>query len=127
MKKILVVDDEPDVAELIKIFLDSMGYEADVFLSCEESVEAIKKNKYWMVFCDYMMPWTTGDKIFYKIKEIDGELAKRFVMITGAVLNERLDEFVNKEYVKVINKPFKLDVIKNIIDEFEADCRRIDP
>ncbi|HCL81252.1 MAG TPA: hypothetical protein DHW81_03190, partial [Nitrospiraceae bacterium] len=95
--------------------------------SCEESVEAIKKNKYWMVFCDYMMPWTTGDKIFYKIKEIDGELAKRFVMITGAVLNERLDEFVNKEYVKVINKPFKLDVIKNIIDEFEADCRRIDP
>ena len=120
MKKILVVDDEPDVAELIKIFVDSMGYEADVFLSCEESIDAVKKNKYWMVFCDYMMPWTTGDKIFYKIREIDSELAKRFVMITGAVLNERLDEFVSKEYVKVINKPFKLDVIKNIIDEFET-------
>ncbi len=33
MKRILVVDDEPDVAELIKIFLNNIGYEADVFLS----------------------------------------------------------------------------------------------
>ncbi len=119
-KKILVVDDEPDVAELIKIFLNSIGYEADIFLSCEESIDAVKKNRYWMIFCDYMMPWSTGDKIFYKIREIDGELAKRFVMITGAVLNERLDEFVKKEYVKVINKPFKLDEIKNILDELET-------
>ncbi|MBI5213780.1 MAG: response regulator [Nitrospirae bacterium] len=119
MKKILVVDDELDVAELLKIFINSMGYEADVFLSCEESIDAVMKNKYWMVFCDYMMPWATGDKIFYKMREIDSELVKRFVMITGAVLNERLDEFVKKEYVKVIKKPFRLDEIKNIIEEFE--------
>lgn len=119
MKKIMVVDDEPDVAELIKIFLGTLGYETDVFLSSQEAMEAVMNNRYWSVFCDYMMPWVTGDKLYYKIKETDSELSKRFVIITGAVLNERLDEFIRKEGVKVINKPFKLEEIKNILVEFE--------
>ncbi len=119
MKRILVVDDEHDVAELIKIFLNNIGYEADVFLSCEESMEAVLNNKYWAVFCDYMMPRATGDNLYYRIKEMNSELAKRFIIVTGAVLNERLDEFIKKEGVKVINKPFKLEEIKNILVEFE--------
>ena len=119
MKKILVVDDEPDVAELMRIFLNNIGYEADVFLSCEESMEAVLNNKYWAVFCDYMMPRATGDNLYYRIKEMNSELAKRFIIVTGAVLNERLDEFIKKEGVKVINKPFKLEEIKNILVEFE--------
>jgi response regulator RpfG family c-di-GMP phosphodiesterase len=66
-----------------------------------------------------MMPWATGDNLYYKIKEMDSELAKRFIIVTGAVLNERLDEFIKKEGVKVINKPFKLEVLKNILMELE--------
>jgi CheY-like chemotaxis protein len=119
MKKILVVDDEPDVAELMRLFLGSLGYETDIFLSCEESMAALLNTKYWAVFCDYMMPWSTGDNLYYKIKDMDIELAKKFVMITGAVLDDRLDNFVKKEGVKVINKPFKLEEIKNILVEFE--------
>lgn len=121
MKKILVVDDEPDVAELMRIFLESLGYKTDVFLSIDKAMEALTNNVYWSVFCDYMMPWATGDKLYYKIKEIDSEFAKRFVIITGAVLNDRLDEFVRKEGVRVINKPFKLEEIKNILEEFEKE------
>lgn len=119
MKRILVVDDEPDVAELIRIFLNNIGYEVDVFLSYKESMEAVLNNKYWAVFCDYMMPCGTGDNLYYRIKEMNSELAKRFIIVTGAVLNERLDEFIKKEGVKVINKPFKLEEIKNILVEFE--------
>lgn len=119
MKKILVVDDEPDVAELMRIFLGSLGYATDVFLSCEESMEALLNNKYWAVLCDYMMPWATGDNLYYRIKDMDSELSKRFVIITGAVLNERLDDFIKKEGVRVINKPFRLEEIKNILMEFE--------
>lgn len=119
MKRILVVDDEPDVAELIRIFLNNIGYEVDVFLSCKESMEAVLNNKYWAVFCDYMMPYATGDNLYYRIKEMNSELAKRFIIVTGAVLDERLDEFIKKEGVKVINKPFKLEEIKNILVEFE--------
>ncbi|MDA8215131.1 MAG: response regulator [Nitrospiraceae bacterium] len=119
MKKILVVDDEPDVAELMRFFLDSLGYKTDIFLSCEESMKAVLNNKYWAVFCDYMMPYATGDNLYYRIRETNSELAERFIMITGAVLNEKLDEFVKKEGIRVINKPFKLEEIKNILVEFE--------
>jgi len=120
MKRILVVDDEPNVAELIRIFLNNIGYEADVFLSYEEAMEAVLNNKYWAVFCDYMMPWATGDSLYYRIREMNSELAKRFIIVTGAVLNERLDEFIKKEGVKVINKPFKLEMLRNILMELES-------
>lgn len=119
MKRILVVDDEPDVAELIMIFLNNIGYEADVVLSCEEAMEAVLDNKYWAVFCDYMMPRAAGDYLYYRIKEMDSGLAKRFIIVTGAVLNERLDEFIKKEGVKVINKPFKLEELRSILMELE--------
>jgi CheY-like chemotaxis protein len=82
-------------------------------------MEAVLNNKYWAVFCDYMMPYATGDNLYYRIRETNSELAERFIMITGAVLNEKLDEFVKKEGIRVINKPFKLEEIKNILVEFE--------
>ncbi len=119
MKKILVVDDEPDVANLMKLFLNSLGYDTDIFPSCEDSLAAVMEEKYWAVFCDYLMPKTTGDKLFNIIRSADEELAKRFVIITGAVLDEKLDVFLKGEDVKVINKPFKLDEIRNILMEFE--------
>jgi CheY-like chemotaxis protein len=121
MRKILVVDDEPDVVKLMELFLSSLGYETDIFLSCEETIEAVQENKYWAVFCDYMMPSVTGDKLYYRIKEKDSELAKRFIMVTGAVLDERLEDFVKKEGIWIISKPFKLDEVKNILMEFEKN------
>ncbi|MBI3592321.1 MAG: response regulator [Nitrospirae bacterium] len=101
MKKILVVDDEPDVAELIGLFLSSLGYMADIFLSCAESMRAVESKRYWAVFCDYMMPKNTGDSLYRKIKDVDRELAKRFVIITGAVLDEKLDAFVKTERIRL--------------------------
>jgi CheY-like chemotaxis protein len=119
MKKVLVIDDESDVANLMMLFLSGLGYDTDIFLSCEEAVAAIEENSYWAIFCDYMMPKITGDKLYSIVKNKDAGLAKRFVVITGAVLDERLDDFLKGEQVKVINKPFKLDEIKNILIEFE--------
>ena len=119
MKKILVVDDEPDVAELMKLFLDSLGYETDIFLLCEEALAAVDCGNYWAAFCDYMMPRITGDRLYEKIKAAGFPLARRFVIITGAVMDEKLDNFLKREGVRVINKPFKLDEIKNILSEFE--------
>ena len=121
MKKILVIDDEPDVAELMRLFLEVLGYEADIFLSCEESLKAIENNKYWAVFCDYMMPGITGDKLFKTVRAVDSELAKRFIIITGAVLDERLSNFLDVEAVRVINKPFRFEDIRNVLMEVEAD------
>lgn len=119
MKKILVIDDEPEVAGLMKLFFNNLGYEADIFLSSDESIRAIGKNRYWAVFCDYMMPGITGDKLYGKIKDVDCELAKRFVIVTGAVLDEGLNSFLSVQNVKVMNKPFRFEELKEVLTEVE--------
>lgn len=119
MKRILVIDDEPDVAELMRLFLEVLCYEADIFLSCEEALEAINNTEYWAVFCDYMMPGLTGDKLFKAVRDADSRLAKRFIIITGAVLDERLSRFLETETVRVVNKPFRFEDIRDILTEVE--------
>lgn len=119
MKRILVIDDEPDVAELMRLFLEFLAYEADIFLSYEDAVKAIDANKYWAVFCDYMMPGITGDKIYITVKDTDRELARRFIIITGAVLDEKLCSFLETETVRVVNKPFRFEDIRDILKEVE--------
>jgi len=119
MKRILVIDDEPDVAELMRLFLEVLSYEADIFLSCEEALEAINNTEYWAVFCDYMMPGLTGDKLFKAVRDADNRLAKRFIIITGAVLDERLSRFLETETVRVVNKPFRFEDIRDILTEVE--------
>jgi CheY-like chemotaxis protein len=120
MRRILVVDDEPDVAELMRLFLGLLGYEADIFPSCEESLKAVGEKRYWAVFCDYMMPKITGDLLYREVKALDSALAGRFVLITGAMLDEHLESFLQSERVKVISKPFNLGEIKKTLAEMEA-------
>ncbi|MFO0752706.1 MAG: response regulator [Thermodesulfovibrionales bacterium] len=119
MHTVLVIDDEPDVAELMKIFLGSLGYRTDVFLSGEAAVRAVEAGRYWAVFCDYQLPKTSGDLLYRTLRSMDGDLVKRFALFTGAVLDERLEEFMKQEKVRVIGKPFKLEEIKSIVAEFE--------
>lgn len=120
MKKILVVDDEPEVAELMRLFLGTLGYEADICLSCEDTLKAMAENKYWAVFCDYLLPKITGDLLFVKIKDADAALAGRFVLLTGAVLDEPIENFLKLERVKIINKPFNFEDLKKVLVEFES-------
>ncbi|MEW5744029.1 MAG: response regulator [Nitrospirota bacterium] len=119
-RRILVIDDEPDIAGLLKLFLAGLHYEVDTFLSPRAGLDALKENGYWAVFCDYMMPHLTGDRVYRAIKELDSALLERFVLVTGAVLDERLERFVESEGARVLNKPFRLDEIKAVLKEFET-------
>lgn len=120
MKRIMVVDDEPEIAELVKIFLEGMDYKVDICSSRDEVMLAFAANQYWAVFCDYCMPDVTGDRIYNEIKEKGSGLAKYFIMITGAVLDEDMDAYLAKEGIRVITKPFRLEELSELLMELEG-------
>ena len=62
MSKILIIDDDPDIVEAMKVVLESKDYEADAAYSGKEGLKKMKAQKPDLVILDVMME--TGDKGF---------------------------------------------------------------
>jgi CheY-like chemotaxis protein len=82
-KKILVVDDEPDVTFTIKVILTSNGYQVDAFEDAEEALANFKNQAYFLAFLDIKMPKMNGFDLYMKLREIDREIKVCFLTALG--------------------------------------------
>ena len=83
LKKILVVDDEPDVTFTIKVILTSNGYQVDAFEDAEEALANFKNQAYLLAFLDIKMPKMNGFDLYMKLREIDREIKVCFLTALG--------------------------------------------
>jgi CheY-like chemotaxis protein len=70
LKHILVVDDEPFVAESVQFLLEEDGYVVEQASSGSEALGKFEPGKFDMVFTDYLMPVMRGDKLAAAIKTL---------------------------------------------------------
>lgn len=83
-KKILIVDDEPDVVSYLEMLLQDNGYETVTATNGREALEVAKREKPDLVTLDVSMPEASGTR-FYKEIKADEELATIPVVIVTAV------------------------------------------
>ncbi len=103
-KKVLIVDDEPDTLELVKLVLESGGFETLLAKSGIEAVAQIEK-KPDLVLLDIMMPDMDGWDVFRKIKEKDSTIP--IAILTAKAQN--IDRLLGLHVLKAddyITKPF---------------------
>jgi two-component system response regulator VicR len=103
-KKVLIVDDEPDTLELVKLVLESEGFETLLAKSGIEAVAQIEK-KPDLVLLDIMMPDMDGWDVFRKIKEKDSTIP--IAILTAKAQN--IDRLLGLHILKAddyITKPF---------------------
>jgi len=105
--KILIVEDEPDVAEIIKMLVEEKGYEAEIALGGAEGLKRIVEGKYDLILLDIRMPEVTGRDILeaMKRKKIDIPVIV-ITAVAGALqirsdleARYRIDGFVSKPYL----------------------------
>jgi DNA-binding NtrC family response regulator len=113
MARILVVDDEPDVCEMLEKFLTIKGYEVSTALSGEDALALVKKEKPHIVLLDIIMPEMDGLECLERIKEIDNEIG--VIMITAIKQDE-----VGKKAMKLgaydyITKPLSLQYLQDCL------------
>ncbi|MCU0606490.1 MAG: response regulator [Candidatus Edwardsbacteria bacterium] len=120
-KKIMVVDDEPYIARVIKFKLEQEGY---IVISANDGVTGlakIREEKPDMVLLDVMMPGMTGYEVCQKIKN-DAELAGIPVVILTAKGQERdREQGFSMGASDYITKPFSpnrlLELVRSIVGE----------
>ena len=82
-KKILIVDDEPDVTFTIKVILTSNGYQVDAFEDAEEALTEFREGAYFLAFLDIKMPKMNGFDLYKKLLEIDKGIKVCFLTALG--------------------------------------------
>ncbi len=82
MKKLLVVDDEPAIREMLKDFFEDEGYAVDLAADGAEALEALRKSgPYALVLLDLIMPIMNGVQLYDTMKA-DPALASIPVLIS---------------------------------------------
>ncbi len=105
IKKVLVVDDEPDTLELVKLVLESGGFETVLAANGMEALDKVGKTRPDLVLLDIMMPDMDGWDVFRKIKE-------KYPGIPIAILTakaQNIDKLLGLHVLKAddyITKPF---------------------
>jgi len=104
MAKILIVDDEEDIGELISLVLSKEGLETVVKNNVNDALKEIEKNKFDLILLDIMMPDMSGTELCSKIRD-KVECSIIFVSAKNAILDKMLGyEIGGDDY---ITKPFE--------------------
>jgi two-component system response regulator VicR len=106
-KKIIVIEDDKDIAELVKLVLETEDFEVKIVLDAPSSYMVVKENKPDAVILDLLMPQMNGWEIFKQIRN-DKELSNIPIAILTAK-TQAFDEMVGLHIMKAdayITKPF---------------------
>ncbi|MBW1884743.1 MAG: response regulator transcription factor [Deltaproteobacteria bacterium] len=105
-KQILVVDDEADLLELVRVNLVQAGYSVDLASNGSEALDRLRRSKPDLVILDLMLPDTSGTEICRQIRA-DPNLAETPVIMLTA-LSQELDRVVGFELGAddYVTKPF---------------------
>ncbi len=113
--KILVADDEKEVVDILKEYLEEKGLSADVAFDGKETLNLIKTNNYDIAFIDENMPELSGLEIVEFIKQ--NNLNVKTVILTGyPAIDESISRAVGAD--EFLEKPVNLDQIAKIIEKF---------
>ena len=122
-KKIMIVDDMPDIVEMVKHILESEGYETMVAYSGKECLEKIRKGKPDLILLDIMMKPLDGWQTLKEIKEDEVLKSIPISMLTVVLLTPEIMKNKPIDHIEnYILKPFsKGSLIKNVEDVFDED------
>jgi len=102
---ILVVDDDPDIREVIKDRLESLGYEVSTASSGEECLNLLEKQNPQMILLDIEMPAMNGLEVLSEIRKREMNVSVLMISAYGTI--ERAVQAMREGAYDFIPKPFE--------------------
>lgn len=117
MARILVIDDEAPIRELLKEILISQGHQVDLGADGREAVQLTRKNSYQLLIMDRNMPFMTGIEALQLIRTNPGLKALKIVMFTSASVVKEVEEAFAAGADDYLLKPVN---VKSVIDKVQS-------
>ncbi len=114
-KRILVIDDEASILQLVAEGLRRSGFQVDTVADGAIGLQRLKQDHYDVTLCDWKMPGLNGRDVYEQLSSFKPDLCKRMIFVTGDVINERMQQFLKAEERPCLSKPFVINDLRAAI------------
>ncbi len=118
-QRILVVDDETDIVDLLRDVLTSEGFEVHAATDAESALALIRANIYDAALLDFNLPDMDGVMLHRQIRQMDEELASRCIFMSGLVQSDTNLGYYASYSGGFLSKPFDiqdvLGAVRNVV------------
>ncbi len=116
MLKILIVDDDKNSREILKLALEKYYY-VEIAVNGVEALEILKNKDFNVVICDLVMDEIDGFEVLDFVNSLDKNIF--FILITAYGTGDIAVQSIQKGAYEYLSKPFKISTLKNILKKLE--------
>jgi len=122
--KVLVVDDEPAVAEMLGEILRLIGYVPTMCNSAIDALALLSQNKFDVIVSDIRMPGMDGKQFYERLKTQQPDYVRRIIFLTGDTVSPDTKEFIESTGNLYLSKPFQIATVQEAIEKVIAQIRQ---
>ncbi len=115
--RILILDDEITIAEMLGEMLELLGYSAVKCNAPRDALDLITRETFDIILSDYRMPHMNGQQFYKAAITKRPSLARRIIFLTGDVVTRETQEFLASTGNPHLAKPFQLVRVEKLISE----------
>lgn len=131
-EKILIVDDEPQIREILSEYLTSRGYSCISACDGQDGIKKLRENQYFLIITDFKMPLLNGIDFIKEVRQTHPMIP--VVMMTGYGEKDLILQALRTGVIDLIDKPFNQTIMGELVDrianarllEIERDMKELD-
>jgi two-component system catabolic regulation response regulator CreB/two-component system response regulator ChvI len=117
-RRILIVDDEPDITRAFKMGLEDKGFKVDIFNDSEEALSNFRAGSYDLLLLDVKMPKMNGFELYEQIMKTDNKPKVCFITAYEVYYQSLREQFLEVKIDCYIKKPIEIqDLVTRIQTE----------
>jgi CheY-like chemotaxis protein len=114
-RTILVVDDEPGIANALAHLLRRDGHTVDTAADGQLALARLHTQTYDLLLCDLRMPELDGPGLYQVLQQQYPHLLQRVIFLTGDTLSEEARTFLEQTEVPRLSKPFRAAEVRQLV------------
>ncbi|MDO8208466.1 MAG: response regulator [Gallionella sp.] len=118
MKRILIVDDEPHITRVLKLYLGRAGYAVDTAENGQAGLDAIVKNVPDVLFTDIQMPVMTGKQLCFALEEQYPQRTFPVFVMTSMTDREHREWTQQISNLQFLEKPLSMRAMTHALNKY---------
>jgi two-component system NtrC family sensor kinase len=121
--RLLIIEDENSVLEVVQRALMRKGYIVDGVSSGAEGLECLNEHAYSVIICDIRMSGMNGFEFYQEVNKIDPRLAQKIIFTSGDTIKPEYTGFLKLTGASFLPKPYELEHLLEIVQEKLAELK----
>ncbi len=113
--KILLVDDEIEIAQTLADLLEPEGHKIDIAINGAVALQKVRQSPYDVIVSDLRMPVLDGPGLHAALAKELPQYIHKIIYVTGDTLSAHVQAFLNENPVPVVEKPYRLSDVRHAI------------